>query len=503
MTTVALSMIVRDASQYLAACLESVRGVVDEIVIADTGSTDDTVEIGLKLGGRVIPVLWTDDFAAARNRALALVQSDWVLSLDADEQLDGSAGEAIRASIGSRQFDAYQVTIRNYTLSLEDRVWDRGAKPNDGKLAASRPYPAYVEHENVRLFRRDPAIYFVGRVHESIGPRVLETGRKLGNADFCIHHFGMVANPETRARKNHFYRRLGREKLQEMPQNAQAHLELGLVELDNFGNLDEALRLFERACQLNIHFGVAWFFRGLTLLKRKQLPEALKCLNEAERQGHLTSLLYETQGDVHYNLKDYSLACRSYDRATQRNPGNPLLQSKLGLAIVRAGNVERGLGLIRQAVESKSSSGELHDRLILSLVWLDRIAEAAFAAEEKLGAVEHPDATDYLRAASLWAREKNWEHAASALQAGLRAYPHDITLGRSLAEVSHTTCPQDASAVGVSAAISIPSSVKAFRETADKQGEYVSGSAAKCEPNNGNQGLSPTHLRLPDADRQN
>src|ERR1700743_457747 len=99
MTTVALSMIVRDASAYLAACVKSVRGVVDEMVIADTGSTDDTVAIGLNLGARVIPVRWTDDFAAARNRALAVVRSDWVLSLDADEQLDASASAAIRALV--------------------------------------------------------------------------------------------------------------------------------------------------------------------------------------------------------------------------------------------------------------------------------------------------------------------------------------------------------------------------------------------------------------------
>jgi glycosyltransferase involved in cell wall biosynthesis len=285
MTTVALSMIVRDASPYLAACLKSVRGVVDEMVIADTGSTDDTVELGLNLGARVIPVPWTDDFAAARNRALAVVRSDWVFSLDADELLDASAHDAIRSLIASRQFDAYQVTIRNYTLSLEDRVWDRGAKPNDKTLDAARNYPAYVEHENVRLFQRDPAIYFVGRVHESVGPRVIETGRRLGNADFCIHHFGMVADPETRARKNHFYRRLGREKLLEMPQNAQAHLELGLVELDNFGNLDEALRLFRRACELNPRFGVAWFFRGLTLTKKNNCSKRSNVSTKPKRKG--------------------------------------------------------------------------------------------------------------------------------------------------------------------------------------------------------------------------
>jgi glycosyltransferase involved in cell wall biosynthesis len=448
MTTLALSTIVRDVAVCLPACLESVRGIVDEIVIADTGSTDETIGIALGFQARVIPVAWTDDFAAARNKALAAVSSDWVLVLDADERLDPSAAGEIRSLIADESATAYQVTIRNYVLSLEDRIWDRASKPNDSEFPAARKYPAYVEHENVRLFRHAPEIYFVGRVHESVGPRVVETHGKLGHARFWIHHFGLVADAETRARKNHFYRRLGREKLREMPQNAQAHLELGLVELDNFGNLEQALVLFERACQLDPRFGVAWFFCGLTLTKLRRLRDALKCLSEAERQGHLTSLVYETQGDAHYNLKEYSRACENYDRALHRNAGNPLLQSKLGLAVVRAGNVERGLRLIRQAVESKPSAGELHDRLILSLVWLDRIEEAGTAAENKIKMVENAEAGDFLRAASLWARQKDWGRAAAVLQAGLQVHPNDITLGRGLSEVARTSeAPRYASAV--------------------------------------------------------
>jgi tetratricopeptide (TPR) repeat protein len=430
----ALSMIVRDAAELLPACLESVRGVVDEIVIADTGSSDATIATATSFGAQVISIPWTDDFAAARNLALAAVKSDWVLILDADEQLDNEATTKIASLFSGNLADAYLVTIRNYALSLEDRIGDRAAKPNDSWFPAARAYPAYIENESVRLFRRDPKVYFVGRVHESVGTRVLEAGRKLGQASFCIHHFGRVADAETRARRNHFYRRLGQKKLREMPTSAQAHLELGLLELDNFGNLEEALGLFELACQIDTGLGVAWFFQGLTLVKLQRFREALVCLSEAERQGHITSMLYETQADSYYNLKQYPDACESYDRAQRRDPGNRLLQSKLGLAVVRAGNVDRGLGLIWQAVEAKPSVSELHDRLILSLVWLGRIKEAAAAADVKLGAIEKPAALDFLRAASLWAKTKNWENAATVLRAGLQAYPTDITLGRSLAE---------------------------------------------------------------------
>jgi glycosyltransferase involved in cell wall biosynthesis len=432
-------MIVRDAAPTLPACLESVRGMVDEMIIADTGSTDDTVEIAQGLGAHVIPIPWTNNFAEARNRALLAVKSNWVLSLDADEQLDSKARSRFPALLTDKTFAAYQVIIRNYVLSLEDRIWDRSARSNDSQFADAAIYPAYVEHENVRLFRRSADIYFVGRIHESVASRVIESGGKLGNAAFVIHHFGFVADAEVRARKNHFYRRLGQQKVRERPQDPQAHLELGLGELENFGNQLGALALFARACELNPRLGVAWFFQALTLGKLQRWGETLKCLAEAERQGHTTSPVYESLGDAHYNLKDYAKACVAFDRALRRSPSNPRLQSKLGIAVVRAGNLERGLNLIRQAVEMKPNAGELHDRLILSLVWLDRIEQAAAAADDKIGAMENPDAVDFLRAAGLWARLKNRPRAAAVLQVGLQVHPKDITLGRSLAELTDAT----------------------------------------------------------------
>src|ERR1700742_4052585 len=91
----ALSMIVRNGGQDFVHCLESVRGIVDEIVIADTGSTDSSVTIAQQFGAKIIHVPWTNDFAAARNAALEAVTADWVLVLDADEQLDALAGKQI------------------------------------------------------------------------------------------------------------------------------------------------------------------------------------------------------------------------------------------------------------------------------------------------------------------------------------------------------------------------------------------------------------------------
>lgn len=436
MKTLALSMIVRDAADTLPQCLTSVRDCVDEILVADTGSADGTAALAQKFGARVISIPWTNDFSAARNRALAEVQSDWILVLDADEVLNPGSRSLIRGLLQHSSAGGYQVTIRNYVLSLHDRVWDRPAVPNDSTLPAARSFPAYVEHQNVRLFRHDAEIYFVGRVHESVGPRLVELHREILTAPFSIHHFGLAASAETRARKNAFYRELGRQKIREMPENAQAHLELGLVELDNFANLSEARALFERACQLDPRFGVAWFFLGIVHLRENRFGDALPCFSEAEHNGHRTALVKESQGDAHYNSASFGEASRCYETAFRRDASNPMIESKLGLALLRSGNPLRGQRHLRHALELLPSAPELHDRLITALVWLDKIDQAALAAETKLGSIAAPSVTDFTRAASLWAKLEDWPRALAMLQVGVQAFPENKDLLKALHQLS-------------------------------------------------------------------
>ncbi len=435
MPKLALSMIVRDASSTLSACLSSAIGIVDEMVIADTGSSDQTVEIAKDYGARVLHVPWTNDFASARNQALEAITSDWILSLDADEQLDPLSASLIPSMLNASQVAGYLVTIRNYVLSLEDRLWDRPATTNDSQWAAVKIFPAYVEHENVRLFRRDPRIRFVGRVHESVGPSIEDSCLSLKHAPFLIHHFGLAADQEVRARKNIFYRELGRQKIVEMPNNPQAYLELGMVELDNFGNVAEALQYFEQACRLNPRMGVAWFFAGLAHFKLGAHRQALQCLKKAQKQGHLTSFVSETIGDAHYNLGEFPQSVRAYTQAMKSARDLLLLESKLGLAVVRAGGVEDGLKKIRNAVARQRQQPELHDRLILSLVWLGRVAQAAEAAEDKLRSVRIPRPADFLRAATLWANLGEWKRSAAVLHVGTMIFPSDDVLKQAIAEL--------------------------------------------------------------------
>jgi glycosyltransferase involved in cell wall biosynthesis len=426
-------MIVRNATADLERCIASARSAVEEIVVADTGSTDGTAGLAWRLGARVLLIPWEEDFARARNRGLAEVRSDWVLVLDADERLDSSAASVLPALTSSASIAGYQVTICNYTFSKDDRIWDRAAVANDFRLPESKPYPAYVTHQNVRLFRRAPGIHFVGRVHESVGPRIVDSGARLGEANFLIHHFGLVAAEETRRRKNEMYRELGRQKVREMPDDAQAHFELGLVEFDNFHNNEAALSCFESACGLNPRLAMAWLFRALAQARLGRHADALASLARAKRLGYVTPLVAESEADAYYCLGNFEAARRGYRAAMKQQVPTAALESKLGLAELRAGRQESGIGHLRRAVTREPALGEIHDRLVQALVWLDRPGEAAVAAEAKLAAVQ-PGVSDYMRAASIRAHLNETDKVREILRAGLDRWPRSEKLQSAASE---------------------------------------------------------------------
>jgi hypothetical protein len=137
------ALIVKDEQSALPACLASLRGVVDAVVVCDTGSSDATTAIAEAFGATVVRTDWDDDFAAARNTALAACSGTWVLSIDADEQLHVDDVVALRSALGRSSDDALRLPIRSRT--------DHGTDS--------------YEHHAPRLLRRG-AVEWVGAVHE-------------------------------------------------------------------------------------------------------------------------------------------------------------------------------------------------------------------------------------------------------------------------------------------------------------------------------------------------
>ena len=93
---ISLCMIVRDEELALPRCLESVKGLFDEMIIVDTGSVDNTRRIAEEAAGKVYDFEWTDDFSAARNYSLSLAKGDWLMWLDADDVIESRDRELLK-----------------------------------------------------------------------------------------------------------------------------------------------------------------------------------------------------------------------------------------------------------------------------------------------------------------------------------------------------------------------------------------------------------------------
>ncbi len=439
--TLALSMIVRDAAADLPNCLASAQGVVDEIVVADTGSGDDSMAVARACGARVIAIPWRDDFAAARNESLAACRSDWVLMLDADERLDPEAGPAVRGLMSATpDYLGYEATIRNYVPSLGIHMYTQIAQPNDGRLAEAQPYPAYVEHANVRLFRRHKEIYFTGCVHETTGRRIEALGQKVGPPGFVIHHFGLARGGD-RGRRDRYYRELGRKKLAESPDDPRGYFELGAEALEQLGDAAEALPLFQRACELAPGFWLAWFYRGQAHLRLGQSREALQAFAIA-REGGLTGTHFAAAtGEAHYALGEFAAAAHSFRRGLKMQPESATLASHLAMCEIRGGEAEAGLKRMRRAVRAEPENWAIQDRLISALAWLGQITAAAEAAEAALARYPEPNAKAYLRAASLRARAEQWAQAAAVLRPGIQRFPENAALRAACSEVQAHLSP--------------------------------------------------------------
>ena len=111
--TVSLCMIVKDEEENLARCLDSVRDFVDEIIIVDTGSTDRTIDIAERYGARVFYHPWEGSFSKARNYSLKYATCDWILILDADEELNNDDTSRLKEIAKDNKSLAISFIIKN------------------------------------------------------------------------------------------------------------------------------------------------------------------------------------------------------------------------------------------------------------------------------------------------------------------------------------------------------------------------------------------------------
>ncbi|WP_028778806.1 glycosyltransferase [Shimazuella kribbensis] len=172
-----LCMIVRNEETFIRKSLNSVKDVVDEMIIVDTGSTDDTVKICKSLGATVLHYDWENNFAAARNYGLESAKGDWILWLDADEEVEKEDAAKLRDVLSETKIHIGDIQLINYYGS----------------------YPTHPDHafliNHHRLFRNHMGFRFKNRIHEQLNVQEV-----IGDVDHCVtlpvrvYHYGYLDN---------------------------------------------------------------------------------------------------------------------------------------------------------------------------------------------------------------------------------------------------------------------------------------------------------------------
>lgn len=367
-----LCMIVKNEAARLRNCLGSVQDWVDEMVIVDTGSKDETIAIAQSFGAKVHHFDWCDDFAAARNFSLQWVESDWILVLDADEVMLPEAIPVLEDVMRSPHallinLLREEVGARQGPLSLVSRLFR-----NHPDIAFKRPYHELVDDSITQIQAQEP-------------DWTIET---LSNP--AIRHFGYQDDLLRGRAKHERSQRLLEKGIQQYPQDAYLHSKLGGLQCDlkqyeqARTTLETGLALVQDepavSYELFYHLGLVYSAQGL--IKEAEgayqksiaqpYPDLLKIgaylnlgslyLNYGAPNAALTLFQHSVQVSptlaiAHYNLglayktlNQYAEAIAAYERAIALSPDYAAAYQNLGVVLFKTGKIAESRDAFEKAI---------------------------------------------------------------------------------------------------------------------------------------------------------
>jgi glycosyltransferase involved in cell wall biosynthesis len=282
--TISACMIVKNEEELLAQCLESITKCVNEIIIVDTGSTDNTVEIAKRFTDKIYTHPWKDSFSEARNHYLEYATGDWILQIDADEEIVQDDISILLRAVQDEEIDGIMVQIvSEFDESKGETI-----------------------HSVERIFRNNGFIHYEGRVHN----RVVGISRARVYPIRFIHH-GYKNSQDQLERKFERTLSLLKKDLIESPDNPITHHYLAVAYLGRC-LYEEALEESEKALSLAAEYKkedviYLWtrFVRAVCCLNTNRLGDAKEtCLEAIERNPmhldshYLLSSIYFSQGEI-------------------------------------------------------------------------------------------------------------------------------------------------------------------------------------------------------------
>ena len=422
-----VTMIARDCADVVAASLESVRNIADEIVVVDTGSQDRTREIALAHASRVLEFEWCDDFAAARNVCLGHATGDWILWLDAGETIAPEDGERLRRLIDSQPDAdrAYLVMVQTPAASHE---------------------MADEQIGRIRLHPRRPGIEFTGRVREEIQTAIEALGMSLELAPFALSRSRREHDPEIKRIKAERNVHLAALEIQEhgvLPSPLLAMADACVT----LGQVAQGIEFFSRALQLAPSGSTAMLeaFYGL-LAALDQVPQArdkqLALCQQALESFPLDAQLLCAMGSYLQQQGRLDLACRSFEAAARFGQIDPQTWHLIEIADVATvchavcqdllGDAEAAQRNLEAALSAKPTSERLRRQLLDIYIRRDCRKEALELVGRAPPEMPHREALrSAVRGACLVAKQ-NWIPALAYLQTALGSGCRDVICLRGL-----------------------------------------------------------------------
>lgn len=319
--SLSLCMIVKNEADNLPACLDSLDGLPTEIIIVDTGSTDDTVAVAQWYGARVYHFPWIDDFAAARNESLRYATGEWIMWFDADFRLVPGHADRIRAALASGQADAFLVNVRSL--------------PAEGVAGQSEWTLLAL------LFRNRPGVRFEGAVHEQVLPSLLALGMVPARTDIAVDHIGYADRARLRQKAERNLELIQAELARD-PENPLQRFQLAQT-YGALGRYPEAIAesrklLSGTRLPVGLRFPVFCYIVQAHLLM-KDYHTALEVLEQGEKLFPGRRYLAGLAAQAHRGLKQWNEAIAALEVALSR-PAPPAdllgIEEELGDGILEA-----------------------------------------------------------------------------------------------------------------------------------------------------------------------
>jgi glycosyltransferase involved in cell wall biosynthesis len=289
--TLSVCMIVKNEAKNLPRLLDSIKGLADEVIIVDTGSTDNTVEIAQRYDAKTYCFEWCDDFSAARNESLKYATKDCILWLDADDEISNEEHIKIMNDLRRYKNAGFFLKLKNIQ---EDNI---------------------NESLQLRIFPNRRGIIFEGRVHEQALRSVQRNGIPTYSSDAVILHYG-YKDAECVVEKFKRNREILEKELKETPDNMNAIFFLSRT-LRGLGENELVLTYINRTIELykkkpnpyNYDIvKIAFTDKAILLYAMGQEEEARKVLEEGEKLFPEYASLIFTLGELYYRRKDYGSA---------------------------------------------------------------------------------------------------------------------------------------------------------------------------------------------------